>query len=54
MFIFKTYNCDYFFVLKMLLRKFEIFFIFSLLQINIFLVFLNYFNVLILKIIFKK
>jgi len=40
-------------ILKTLLKKIK-FFIFFLLQINIFLVFLDHFDVLILKIIFKK
>jgi hypothetical protein len=40
--------------LKCFLKKFEIFLFFYLLQINIFLVFLNHFNILMSKIIFKK
>ena len=40
-------------VLEMFLKRIKNFLIF-LLQINIFLVFLNYFDVLISKIIFKK
>ena len=42
------------FVLKALLKKFENFLFFSLLQINFFLVFLVCFDALISKIIFKK
>jgi len=38
----------------MFLKKIKKILIFSLLQINIFLVFLNYFDVIISKIIFKK
>jgi hypothetical protein len=41
-------------VLEMFLKRIKFFLIFSLFQINIFLVFLNYFDVLISKIIFKK
>jgi hypothetical protein len=41
-------------VSKTFLKKFKIFLFFSLLQINIFLIFLDYFNALISKIIFKK
>jgi hypothetical protein len=41
----------YFYVLKMFLKKIKIFY-FILLQINIFLVFLYYFDMLISKIIF--
>jgi hypothetical protein len=36
------------------LKKFKFFLFFSLLQINIFLVFLDYFDALISKMIFKK
>jgi hypothetical protein len=42
----------YFCVLKAFLKKFEIFLFFSLFQINIFLMFLDYFDVLMSKIIF--
>jgi hypothetical protein len=41
-------------VLKMFLKKFKIFLFLSLFQINIFLVFLDHFDALISKIIFKK
>jgi hypothetical protein len=41
-------------VSKALLKKFENFLFFSLLQINIFLVFLDHFDTLISKIIFLK
>jgi len=41
-----------FLFLKVFLKKFKIFF--SLLQINNFLIFSYHFNILILKIIFKK
>ena len=41
-------------VSKTPLKKFKFFLFFSLLQINIFLVFSNYFDVLMWKIIFKK
>jgi len=47
-------NAVCFCVLKVLLKKYEFILFFSLLQINIFLVFSYYFNVLMLKIIFKK
>jgi hypothetical protein len=43
-----------FFVSKALLQKFEIFLFFSWIQINIFLMFLDYFDALISKMIFKK
>ena len=39
-------------ILKVLLKKFNFFYFF--LQINMFLVFLDYFDVLILKMFFKK
>jgi hypothetical protein len=50
----KLYRPIYFCVSKALLKKFKIFLFFYVLQINIFLIFLNYFNILISKIIFKK
>ena len=43
-----------FYISKAFLKKFEIFLFFSLLQINIFLVFSNHFDVLMSKIIFLK
>ena len=53
LFQYKSYWSIYFCISKMLLKKL-IFFIFYLFQINILFVFLNHFNKLILKIIFKK
>jgi len=44
----------FFYVLKIFLKKIEIFLFFYFFQINIFLVFLGYFDALISKIIFKK
>ena len=44
----------YSYVLKIFLKKINFFLFFYLLQINMFLVFLDYFDALILKIIFKK
>jgi hypothetical protein len=44
----------YFCVSKNFLKKIEIFLIFSLLQINFIFIFLDHFDVLISKIIFKK
>jgi len=48
-------NLDHvcFYVLKVFLKIFKFYFIFYLLQINIFLVFSDHFNALMLKIIFK-
>jgi len=45
---------SFFYVLKIFLKKLEIFLCFSLLQINIFLMFLNHFDALMSKIIFLK
>jgi len=50
----KTSNLVCFCVLKIFLKKINFFYFFSLLQINIFLVFLDHFDALISKIIFKK
>jgi hypothetical protein len=44
---------DNFYVLKILLKKFK-FYIILFFKINIILIFLNYFNILILKIILKN
>jgi hypothetical protein len=44
----------FFCVLEIFLKKFKFFLFFPLLQINIFFMFLVYFDVLISKIIFKK
>jgi hypothetical protein len=44
---------DCFWVLKVFLKKINFYFIF-LIKINFFLIFFNYFDILILKIIFKK
>jgi len=58
-----TYDIDFkgetlglicFCVSKIFLKKFKFFLFFSSLQINIFLVFLDYFDPLISKLIFKK
>jgi len=43
-----------FYILKIFLKNLNFILFFSLLQINIFLIFLNHFDVLILKMIFKK
>jgi len=60
LFFFENYNASklmimilfIFCILKVLLKKFNFFYFF--LQINMFLVFLDYFDVLILKMFFKK
>jgi len=44
----------YFYVLEIFLKKIEFYLFFSLLQVNILLLFLDHFDALILKIIFKK
>jgi hypothetical protein len=44
---------DCFWVLKVFFKKINFYFIF-LIKINFFLIFFNYFDILILKIIFKK
>jgi uncharacterized RDD family membrane protein YckC len=49
----ESYNLICFCILKMFLKKIEIF-LFFLLQINIFLIFSDHFDVLVSKIIFKN
>ena len=52
--MFENIYIFFFYVLKIFLKKINFFLFFYFFQINIFLVFLGYFDALISKIIFKK